>query len=105
MPDYAPLRRDLSPQIVAERRKHLKACDFELAWTIKTAEPSGTKTGFMTEYVATWWYSAPEIMLTFKQYGLPRRGDRGTIFGRCPFESGGRLCSCSRMRTRWRSIF
>ncbi|KAJ7240831.1 mitogen-activated protein kinase [Mycena haematopus] len=31
-------------------------------------EPSGTETGFMTEYVATRWYRAPEIMLTFKQY-------------------------------------
>ncbi|KAE9405068.1 kinase-like protein [Gymnopus androsaceus JB14] len=30
--------------------------------------PSGTETGFMTEYVATRWYRAPEIMLTFKQY-------------------------------------
>jgi hypothetical protein len=25
-------------------------------------------TGFMTEYVATRWYRAPEIMLTFKEY-------------------------------------
>ncbi|KAH7887069.1 kinase-like domain-containing protein [Phlebopus sp. FC_14] len=43
-------------------------CDFGLARSVKTAEPSGTETGFMTEYVATRWYRAPEIMLTFKQY-------------------------------------
>jgi len=46
----------------------LKVCDFGLARSVKTAEPSGTETGFMTEYVATRWYRAPEIMLTFKQY-------------------------------------
>jgi len=34
----------------------------------KTAEPSGTETGFMTEYVATRWYRAPEIMLSFQSY-------------------------------------
>jgi mitogen-activated protein kinase 1/3 len=45
-----------------------QVCDFGLARSVKTAEPSGTETGFMTEYVATRWYRAPEIMLTFKQY-------------------------------------
>jgi len=38
----------------------LKVCDFGLAQSVKTAEPLGTETGFMTEYV--------KIMLTFKQY-------------------------------------
>ncbi|KAG2045369.1 kinase-like protein, partial [Suillus hirtellus] len=46
----------------------LKVCDFGLARSVKTAEPSGTETEFMTAYVATRWYRAPEIMLTFKQY-------------------------------------
>ncbi|KAI6043956.1 CMGC/MAPK protein kinase [Pisolithus marmoratus] len=39
----------------------LKVCDFGLARSVRTAEPSGTETGFMTEYVATRWYRAPEI--------------------------------------------
>jgi mitogen-activated protein kinase 1/3 len=76
-------------------KRHLtrQVCDFGLARSVKTAEPNGTETGFMTvrrmtsplcaarstwlmryripvrqEYVATRWYRAPEIMLTFKQY-------------------------------------
>ncbi len=44
--------------------------------TSMTAAPSlGPDTGthmthhtFMTEYVTTWWYHAPEVMLTFKEY-------------------------------------
>ena len=52
----------------ADRTTDLKVCDFGLARSVRTAEPSGTETGFMTEYVATRWYRAPEIMLTFKQY-------------------------------------
>ncbi|POW00949.1 hypothetical protein PSTT_12784 [Puccinia striiformis] len=42
-----------------------RLCDFGLARSVRTAEQ---ETGFMTEYVATRWYRAPEIMLTFKQY-------------------------------------
>lgn len=37
-------------------------CDFGLARSANQPEAQGT--GFMTEYVATRWYRAPEIMLT-----------------------------------------
>jgi mitogen-activated protein kinase 1/3 len=47
---------------------------------VKTAEPSGTETGFMTEYVATRWYRAPEIMLTFKQYTKVRHFCSSLVF-------------------------
>ena len=46
----------------------LKICDFGLARGL--AEPADKDSGaFMTEYVATRWYRAPEIMLSFQNYG------------------------------------
>ena len=43
----------------------LKICDFGLA---RIADPDHDHTGFLTEYVATRWYRAPEIMLNSKGY-------------------------------------
>ena len=63
----ADIRLDLDRRAIPLTRSG-QVCDFGLARSVKTAEPSGTETGFMTEYVATRWYRAPEIMLTFKQY-------------------------------------
>lgn len=40
-------------------------CDFGLA---RVADPDHDHTGFLTEYVATRWYRAPEIMLNSKVY-------------------------------------
>jgi serine/threonine protein kinase len=52
----------------------LKICDFGLARGY-TPGPGGgapakgdANRGFMTEYVATRWYRAPEIMLSFANY-------------------------------------
>ena len=42
-----------------------KICDFGLA---RIADPEHDHTGFLTEYVATRWYRAPEIMLNSKGY-------------------------------------
>lgn len=41
----------------------LKICDFGLA---RVADPEHNHAGFLTEYVATRWYRAPEIMLNSK---------------------------------------
>ncbi|GAA5904184.1 hypothetical protein JCM8208_003473 [Rhodotorula glutinis] len=63
------IHRDLKPSnLLLNANCDLKVCDFGLARSVLTAEPNGSETGFMTEYVATRWYRAPEIMLTFKQY-------------------------------------
>ncbi|ORY92926.1 Pkinase-domain-containing protein [Leucosporidium creatinivorum] len=61
------IHRDLKPSnLLLNANCDLKVCDFGLARSTQTAEPNGGETGFMTEYVATRWYRAPEIM--FKQY-------------------------------------
>lgn len=64
------IHRDLKPSnLLLNANCDLKVCDFGLARSVRTAEvSSGSDTGLMTEYVATRWYRAPEIMLTFKQY-------------------------------------
>lgn len=42
----------------------LKICDFGLARGLTESSDAG----FMTEYVATRWYRAPEIMLAHRNY-------------------------------------
>ncbi|KAI9003682.1 kinase-like domain-containing protein [Gaertneriomyces semiglobifer] len=58
------LHRDLKPgNLLVNADCELKICDFGLARGL-----SDTQQGFMTEYVATRWYRAPEIMLSFRNY-------------------------------------
>ena len=45
----------------------MKICDFGLARGFDF-DPNAQNAGFMTEYVATRWYRAPEIMLSFTNY-------------------------------------
>ena len=56
--------------------RHRRGCsgDFGLA---RLASPDGDHQGFLTEYVATRWYRAPEIMLSWKEYtkAVRQRGD------------------------------
>jgi len=64
------IHRDLKPgNLLVNADCELKICDFGLARGLK-APPQGDphKGGFMTEYVATRWYRAPEIMLSFANY-------------------------------------
>lgn len=59
------LHRDLKPgNLLVNADCELKICDFGLARGFNQAQ----RQGFMTEYVATRWYRAPEIMLSFANY-------------------------------------
>jgi len=60
------LHRDLKPSnLLLNANCDLKICDFGLA---RVATPDEADQGFLTEYVATRWYRAPEIMLSWKEY-------------------------------------
>ncbi|SAL99010.1 hypothetical protein [Absidia glauca] len=61
------LHRDLKPgNLLVNADCELKICDFGLARGYSDNPDSSA--GFMTEYVATRWYRAPEIMLSFQSY-------------------------------------
>jgi mitogen-activated protein kinase 1/3 len=69
------VHRDLKPaNLLLNANCDLKVCDFGLARSIQTSVPAGKEVGIMTEYVATRWYRAPEIMLSFKMYTKVCRG-------------------------------
>eukprot|EP00030_Apusomonadida_sp_AF-17_P001581 a1887_57.p1 GENE.a1887_57~~a1887_57.p1 ORF type:complete len:410 (-),score=162.80 a1887_57:18-1220(-) len=60
------IHRDLKPSnILLNSNCDLKICDLGLA---RVAEPEQNHAGFMTEYVATRWYRAPEVMLSWAEY-------------------------------------
>ncbi|KAA8917712.1 hypothetical protein TRICI_000151 [Trichomonascus ciferrii] len=61
------LHRDLKPgNLLVNADCELKICDFGLARGF-SYDPE-RNAGFLTEYVATRWYRAPEIMLSFQSY-------------------------------------
>ncbi|TYJ56852.1 mitogen-activated protein kinase CPK1 [Cryptococcus floricola] len=64
------LHRDLKPSnLLLNANCDLKICDFGLARSAAKKDPGAeTGNGFMTEYVATRWYRAPEVMLSFQEY-------------------------------------
>ncbi|XP_065830899.1 mitogen-activated protein kinase 1-like [Oscarella lobularis] len=60
------LHRDLKPSnLLVNTTCDLKICDFGLA---RIVDLEHDHKGFLTEYVATRWYRAPEIMLNSKGY-------------------------------------
>jgi mitogen-activated protein kinase 1/3 len=60
------LHRDLKPgNLLLNANCDLKICDFGLA---RIAEPAGPD-DCLTEYVATRWYRAPEVLLNYETYG------------------------------------
>ena len=68
------LHRDLKPSnLLLNTTCDLKICDFGLA---RVADPEHDHTGFLTEYVATRWYRAPEIMLNSKVRDMLRESQK-----------------------------
>ncbi|CAE7223366.1 unnamed protein product [Rhizoctonia solani] len=62
------IHRDLKPgNLLVNADCELKICDFGLSRGFDSVQEDDGA-GFMTEYVATRWYRAPEIMLSFRKY-------------------------------------
>ncbi|KAJ9125408.1 hypothetical protein QFC22_000368 [Naganishia vaughanmartiniae] len=79
------LHRDLKPgNLLVNADCELKICDFGLARGFQEGGSAETgQAGFMTEYVATRWYRAPEIMLSFANYNSSKLlGGRPIFKGR-----------------------
>ncbi|XBW38230.1 hypothetical protein QEN19_003819 [Hanseniaspora menglaensis] len=64
------IHRDIKPSnVLLNGNCDLKICDFGLSrCLLSSGSNSKDMVGFMTEYVATRWYRAPEIMLSFQEY-------------------------------------
>lgn len=98
------VHRDLKPaNLLLNANCDLKVCDFGLARSTRSTNPGGKEPGMMTEYVATRWYRAPEIMLSFKMYTKVRsfRLSGYVLFIRarvCPRLVSADFCSTSGYR-------
>ncbi|KAL2077972.1 hypothetical protein ACEWY4_025657 [Coilia grayii] len=64
------IHRDLKPSnLLVNENCELKIGDFGMARGLSTAHSEESRS-FMTEYVATRWYRAPELMLSLHHYSL-----------------------------------
>lgn len=71
------LHRDLKPgNLLVNADCELKICDFGLARGF--SQDPEENAGYMTEYVATRWYRAPEIMLSFQSYTKASKSEPST---------------------------
>ena len=62
------IHRDLKPSnILLNSECHAKLCDFGLARSVAIDDDEGRQP-ILTEYVATRWYRAPEILLGSNKY-------------------------------------
>lgn len=92
------IHRDLKPgNLLVNADCELKICDFGLArgfkpdpteWDPNSMGPGGA----MTEYVATRWYRAPEIMLSYKRYSTASKWEYSWIFFMCAALTGSSFC-------------
>lgn len=69
----------------------LQICDFGLA---RVADPDHDHTGFLTEYVATRWYRAPEIMLNSKVSIFTNTARIKALNAAAPTRLNSTLCLC-----------
>ena len=70
------IHRDLKPgNLLVNADCELKICDFGLSRGFES-KPDENASHHLTEYVATRWYRAPEIMLAFRLVSFPVRWTR-----------------------------
>jgi cyclin-dependent kinase-like len=63
------IHRDIKPEnLLIDNKNNLKVCDFGFARDIELNEYNNNKE-IMTDYVATRWYRAPELLITGGMYG------------------------------------
>ncbi len=71
MHKFKVAHRDIKPEnILIDNSKQIKLCDFGFAKMLSNSENNMTNQDKLTEYVATRWYRAPELLIGVKTYGM-----------------------------------
>ena len=64
------IHRDIKPEnLLTDENYNIKLCDFGLTRTFKLDDDNNNSKNEMTDYVATRWYRAPELLLSGGRYG------------------------------------